>query len=546
MSTRDLKAFTDAYVEAALWSSNDESDEQGGEPLDANFGPDDIDPATMRAIERDCASFFEKYGRLVEDDESKAIDKWGRWALAGHDFWLTRNGHGAGFGDGNFPKHDDELYEAAKAAGEFYLYVGDDGVIYAMGHEPPTGVNERRRMPRQHAVRDFNTLPEIIEHAKKHDGATHVLTFGSGATLYFPFETAGGRVKQYEEARLWRERGYWHAPAAGGRKVIDRLPNEAQPIDAYLAHQGGRRAAESRSATPDPRLVETLATDVDSLRSEQGISYEQAYDQIAKPDWVRQYDPIFVGNLVINRAKSIGRSRGRLREAFGRPTQWTDWQILDSIDRGQAISPEAERRAVKLAQLGFIDTTGTWRLTTKGRQTVDRRVPVAAEVVRAGRHRDAGPVSSRHLPRRLRMTSEDVTALASELAVETGGSTPKVIAGGHRWMNKNASAHFTTSSPEYGQKVVVLVSIFEDGSIATDFFGDEGMSETTRYENIGNFSYSGPNNLPEMVEDINWVRKTVDGYAASWEQPEADESRRPAHRPTRRPPSRRARPRSRR
>jgi hypothetical protein len=136
-----LDDFTRAYVEAALWSSNDEDDD----PLDENYGIDDIDPVTLEAMERECANFQEKYSSLIEDDESPAIDKWGRWELAGHDFWLTSAGHGAGFGDGNFPKHDDELYEAAESYPGFELYVGSDGVIYAVGHEPPRGVKESRR-----------------------------------------------------------------------------------------------------------------------------------------------------------------------------------------------------------------------------------------------------------------------------------------------------------------------------------------------------------------------------------------------------------------
>lgn len=133
-----LDTFVDAYVEAALWSTNDESDpETGGDPMDQNYGPGDIAPSTMESFTADCTDFLQKYGHLIEDDDSPAIKKWGRWELAGHDFWLTRNGHGAGFGDGNFPKHDDELYEAAKAYREIWLYVGDDGVIYASGTEPP-------------------------------------------------------------------------------------------------------------------------------------------------------------------------------------------------------------------------------------------------------------------------------------------------------------------------------------------------------------------------------------------------------------------------
>lgn len=82
--------------------------------------------------------------------------------------------------------------------------------------------------------------------------------------------------------------------------------------------------------------------------------------------------------------KEADRAGGYVRYAAesSRGTRWTDWEILDSIDKGQMITPQAERRAVKLAQLGFIDTTGTWRLTAKGRRVVDQRVDVAAEARR--------------------------------------------------------------------------------------------------------------------------------------------------------------------
>lgn len=51
-----------------------------------------------------------------------------------HDFWLTRNGHGAGFwepGDYGWSDLGDKLTEFTKHYGEVNLYVGDDGTIYA-------------------------------------------------------------------------------------------------------------------------------------------------------------------------------------------------------------------------------------------------------------------------------------------------------------------------------------------------------------------------------------------------------------------------------
>ena len=36
--------FTRQYLITALWSTTDEADESGGEPLDENFDVDDLDP----------------------------------------------------------------------------------------------------------------------------------------------------------------------------------------------------------------------------------------------------------------------------------------------------------------------------------------------------------------------------------------------------------------------------------------------------------------------------------------------------------------------
>jgi hypothetical protein len=144
---KKLDTFTRAYIEAALWSETDAE----GEQLDKNYGPGDIADETMQLIVEDAADFQRRFGELIQDDESPAIEKWGRWELAGHHFWLTRNGHGAGFWDGDWPKHGDELTRASKEYGEFYLYVGDDGEIHGHGSSshPPAGEARRRSSPRR-------------------------------------------------------------------------------------------------------------------------------------------------------------------------------------------------------------------------------------------------------------------------------------------------------------------------------------------------------------------------------------------------------------
>jgi len=117
-----MDPFTIAYIEAALWSSTDESDEQGGEPLDANYGLNDIAPETLASILNDCEAF----------QQDHAEDIGGELERAGHDFWLTRNGHGAGFWDGDWDEGIGlRLTDASDVYGSVDLYVGDDGLIYS-------------------------------------------------------------------------------------------------------------------------------------------------------------------------------------------------------------------------------------------------------------------------------------------------------------------------------------------------------------------------------------------------------------------------------
>jgi len=118
-----LDAFTAAYVTAMLWSTSDESRDDGGDPLDDNYDLDDLAPEYLRAITADCNRF--------QAENAEALDKGaGNDSQAGHDFWLTRTGHGAGFWDGDWPAYGDALTAASKAYGEIWPYVGDDGQVY--------------------------------------------------------------------------------------------------------------------------------------------------------------------------------------------------------------------------------------------------------------------------------------------------------------------------------------------------------------------------------------------------------------------------------
>jgi hypothetical protein len=123
LNALDQDEFTRAYIEAALWSSTDEADEGGGEPLDKNFSPLDISKHTLKRMIADCKKFQGETWKYISKDPKQA----------GHDFWLTRNGHGSGFWDGGWSKADGaHLTSFSKSYKEVHLYVGEDGQIYDM------------------------------------------------------------------------------------------------------------------------------------------------------------------------------------------------------------------------------------------------------------------------------------------------------------------------------------------------------------------------------------------------------------------------------
>lgn len=110
--------FTRAYVECALWSSTDDN----SEPLDSGRDYSNIAPATIADMAEDCGQFQSDNAELLA-----GLDD----AQSGHDFWLTRNRHGAGFWDRGLGEVGTKLTDAAHVWGSYDLYVGDDGLIYS-------------------------------------------------------------------------------------------------------------------------------------------------------------------------------------------------------------------------------------------------------------------------------------------------------------------------------------------------------------------------------------------------------------------------------
>jgi len=166
---REAGEFARAYVTTALWSSTEypfgvcpccgreallcklpEADfdqelmcdapgcgvrEAQPDPMDDNYDEADLSPEALERMLADCAHFESEQGEVIreaiETGEVRFGPDFGALGRAGHDFWLTRNGHGAGFWDGGWPKPmADELTKAAKAFGGCDLYAGDEGKLH--------------------------------------------------------------------------------------------------------------------------------------------------------------------------------------------------------------------------------------------------------------------------------------------------------------------------------------------------------------------------------------------------------------------------------
>lgn len=95
-----------AYLITAVWADNVE-----GEPE-----PEKTEYATIKQAIADCKQFIELSSHLMLEHELFNI---------GHNFWLTRQGHGAGFWDGDYSQGDEITEIVNKHFKELHLFVQD-------------------------------------------------------------------------------------------------------------------------------------------------------------------------------------------------------------------------------------------------------------------------------------------------------------------------------------------------------------------------------------------------------------------------------------
>ena len=114
-----------SYAAAAMWTAADEN----GENLDLTFEESDIDPASLAEQRAQLVDFMRANRGLLAQATALRPNFYDP-SQVGHDFHLTRNGHGAGFWDRGLGQVGEQLSEAAKVYGSAELYPGDDGKLY--------------------------------------------------------------------------------------------------------------------------------------------------------------------------------------------------------------------------------------------------------------------------------------------------------------------------------------------------------------------------------------------------------------------------------
>jgi hypothetical protein len=112
--------FYDGFLDCALWATTGDDER----PLDTTYDIQDIAKETMDALYNECWDFYNaNYDDLCE--QGGTFEQWG------HDFFLTKCGHGTGYWDRGTGAVGERLTTAAKVYGPTDLYVGDDGNLYA-------------------------------------------------------------------------------------------------------------------------------------------------------------------------------------------------------------------------------------------------------------------------------------------------------------------------------------------------------------------------------------------------------------------------------
>jgi hypothetical protein len=141
---RNIATIVEHYLVAALWSSE----------IDDKSVKCDVDSkAINNAILQVQCFLGAALPLLTEEWTDEQI---------GHDLWLTRAGHGAGFWDRNLPNGDKLTAICDKCRFHGDVYVGDDGIVYIDGDDSPLDLFDNYELLPQE-VQDVLMKEEYID-----------------------------------------------------------------------------------------------------------------------------------------------------------------------------------------------------------------------------------------------------------------------------------------------------------------------------------------------------------------------------------------------
>jgi hypothetical protein len=100
---KDINKILDSYLETALWTEEENENTTG-------LTIYDIDEKSKETALNDINEFVSKAGNLLDNVSENKI---------GHNFWLSRNGHGAGFFDEEEIESQEIRDKLQNIAGEF-------------------------------------------------------------------------------------------------------------------------------------------------------------------------------------------------------------------------------------------------------------------------------------------------------------------------------------------------------------------------------------------------------------------------------------------
>lgn len=115
---QDFDDFTRGYLEALLWTNDPVPGSGEWDRWEETFPL--LDAEDVATAIGDCADF--------QMNQAELLKQAGTPGQNGHDFFLTRNGHGTGFWDRGYPREvGRRLTGAAHLYGSHDVFLGEEG-----------------------------------------------------------------------------------------------------------------------------------------------------------------------------------------------------------------------------------------------------------------------------------------------------------------------------------------------------------------------------------------------------------------------------------